>query len=164
MSVWCSNIHLNSSTRQTAVRPLRPLLTSHFSLSLASTGRNLRNPGAQFVRQHPLWHNETQTHAAFKAQTMFWHINHTNWAQMAKLIAATENKSRTAVGQCLLDSKVISDHSLFLFKTYSTVWELHPVKWAEFAASALLHPNDCGSVRGLAASPPRWSTSESQQS
>lgn len=69
MSVWCSNIHLDPSTQQTAVRTLRPLLTSHFPLSLASTERNLRNPGAKSVHQQPERQGEMQTHAAFKTQT-----------------------------------------------------------------------------------------------
>lgn len=65
MSVWCLNVHLDLSKRQTAVRTLRP----PFPLSTASKEKNLRNLGAQTFRQHPERQGEKPTHAAVKTLT-----------------------------------------------------------------------------------------------
>lgn len=179
MSVWRSNIHLNPSTLQTAVRALRPLLSSHFPLSLAFSARNLRNPGAQSARQHPTRQGETRTHAAFKTQTNLWHINPTNWSQMLALTTAAEkqvwNKTKELTLKCesgLRDDVCVIIKScsgsqptpLVLRPTLCYSTETPPCETAQFAASALLNPAGCGSVRGLAASALRWSTSESQES
>lgn len=58
---------------------------SPFALSTASTQKNLRNLGAQTVRQHPKGQGKEQTHAAVKTLTNMWIMNHQNWWQMLLL-------------------------------------------------------------------------------
>lgn len=103
MSVWCLNVHLDLSKRQTAVRTLRPLLPPYQQLLSRRIWGILE---AQTFRQHPKRQGEKPTHAAVQTLTNIlilvsvWTHKSEKWITDAAAKKQTWNTGRHLTAMC----------------------------------------------------------------